>query len=320
MSNRNALSQAELRSLRVRVRNTFIESGKDEEIAAAMNYIVRNIDDFHAGAASPRRGLFIVGPSGTGKSSALQHAFARVSDFQSYEHEHGETVHPLISIELPMRCTTRDLVVAVLKAMNLPHEGSEREMTDFMFLQFRERRVRCLHLDELQHTVRSNTKAAFKAVQDLLKSMLSIKDWPLHIILSGMPMIEKMRKDKQIRRRSNVIPFHPMECPDDAEWVAHLIKQVAEIGCGLELGTDLLSDEYRERLCRATSGAWGTMIEMIQSASFRALEQNRTTLTIRHFAQEYEIASGCDRSHNIFLAANFWDIEPMSLVSMMDED
>lgn len=98
-------------------------------------------------------------------------------------------------------------MVAVLKAMNLPHEGNETEMTDSMLLQFKERRVCCLYLDELQHTVRSNTKAAFETVQDLLKSMLDIKDWPLHVVLSGMPKIEKMRDDAQIRRRSNVISF-----------------------------------------------------------------------------------------------------------------
>ncbi|MDH6231607.1 type II secretory pathway predicted ATPase ExeA [Mesorhizobium soli] len=320
MINGRAPGEDELQSLRVRVRNTYIESGKDDEIAAAMSYVVSNIHDFHAGAASPRRGIFIIGPAGTGKSWALKHAFKQVSDFQTYENEHGETVHPLISIKLPKRCTTKDLVVAVLEAMNLPHEGNETQMTEFMRLQFKERRVHCLHLDELQHTVRSNTRVTFEAVQDLLKSMLDIEDWPLHIILSGMPKIEKMREDDQIRRRSNVIPFHPMEFPVDTEWVAHLIKQVAGIGCGLELSADLVCDEFRERLCLATSGAWGTMIEMIQSASFRALERNRTVLTIRHFAKEYQIATGCDPSDNIFLAENFRDIDPkMSLASMMED-
>lgn len=319
MSNGRGL-EAELRSLRVRVRSTYIESGKDDAIAAAMSYVVSNIHDFHEGAASPRRGLFIIGPAGTGKSWALKHAFKQVSDFQPYENDHGETVHPLISIKLPKRCTTKDLVVAVLKAMNLPHEGNETELTEFMLLQFKEGGVRCLHLDEVQHMVRSNTKAAFEAVQDLLKSMLDIEDWPLHLILSGMPKIEKMREDDQIRRRSTVIPFHPMEFPVDVEWVAHLINQVAEIGCGLELSADLVCDEFRERLCWATSGAWGTTIEMIQSASFWALERNRTVLTTRHFAKVYQIATGCEPNDNIFLAANFRDKEPkMSLASMMED-
>ncbi|MGR9148084.1 AAA family ATPase [Rhizobium leguminosarum] len=310
---------SDYRSLRVSVRSTFHESGKDKELDAAMEYIVQNVEDFHEGAASPRRGLFVTGPAGTGKTTSLKHAFAKVPEFQPRVGEYGELIRPLISLKLPKKCAGRDMVASVLTAMGLPAEGSEKDMTDFLMLQFKQRQVIVLHLDELQHTVRSNTRAAFEAVQDLLKIMMDISDWPLHLVLSGMPRIEKMRADDQIRRRSDVIPLHPMECPDDAEWIAKLMVDVAVKGCGLKLSADVQTDEFHDRLCRATNGAWGTLIELIQAASFRALSRSKSELTIKHFAQEYEKANGSARDENMFLAADYQNLLPNdSLSSMME--
>lgn len=320
MTNVDTTVQADLRALRVKVRNTHILSPKDAEIDEAIEYILQNIDDFEAGAASPRRGFFVAGPAGTGKSTALKYAFSKIADFLPRVDKYGETVRPLVSVKLPKKCLTRDIIVAILDAMDLPHEGNEREMTDYLLVQFKERKTKLLHLDELQHTVRSNSKAAFEAVQDLLKQLMDRDDWALHVICSGMPKIEKMREEDQIGRRSKVIPFHPMEFPDDAEWIGKLVESVAVEGCGLSLAPELKAAEFHERLCKATKGAWGTMIETIQSASFRARARGRKELTIRHFAQEYEATSGCALDDNIFTSPHFKDIDPSkSLASMTEE-
>lgn len=320
MSNVMDNREVATRITRVRVRNTHIPSLMDEAVKEALRRIVENIEDFEDGAASPRRGLFVAGAAGTGKSTALRHAFATMPELRSWTDEYGENVRTLISVKLPKRCQTKDIVVAVLKEMNLPHEGSEHVLTDFLLEQIRERRVKILHLDELQHTVRSNTKIAFEAVQDFLKQLIDREDWPLHVICSGLPKIENMRKDEQIGRRSTVVPFYALQFPPDASIIAKLVRDVVEVGCELTLDEELTRPEFHHRLCRATGGAWGTMIETIQTASFLAISRGRKVLTIRHFARGYEATSGCSDHENIFLSPNFENIDPSQSLASLTED
>lgn len=314
------IDDAGLRALRVAVRKTHIDSPMDHEINDTLEDFIQNIRDFDDGAPSPRRGCFIVGQAGTGKSTAVRHALSRFAEFQPYLNEYGETVRSSISVKLPKAATTHHIVITVLKAMGLPHEGTEKNLTDELLNQLMRRQVKVLHLDELQHTIRSNTRAAFEAAQDFVKQLIDRDDWSLHVLLSGMPRIERMREDDQIERRSKVIPFHPMKFPDDVDRFADLMNKIAVEGCGLSLEPRLADPEFHERLCLASRGAWGTTIELIQSASFRALARGKSTLTINHFAQEYEQNSGSSRQDNIFKSEHFRDIDPKnSLASMMGD-
>lgn len=310
-----------LRELRVRVRKTHIASPMDDEIDEAFAYILENIEDFEAGAASPRRGYFITGHAGTGKTTGFRHALSKIPELQPRFDEYGELIQSVVSVKLPKKCLTRDIVVELLTAMKLPSEGrNEAELTRFLLDQIKERKIKIIHLDELQHTVRSGTNAAYEAAQDLLKQLLDREDWPLHLICSGMPRIEKLRDDAQVGRRTKVIPHHLMSFPDDDEWIARIIEGVAVDGCGLELDPALEKEEFRERLCHATTGAWGTMIEITQTASFRACSRGKGVLKVSHFGQEYEASSGCSREDNIFIASNFRDIEPRKSLEVMTEE
>ncbi|MGR9422218.1 ATP-binding protein [Rhizobium leguminosarum] len=302
-------NSAELRSLRVSVRKIYVDNGKDKQLDDHLAAMVKNKEDFEEGAASPRRGLFVIGKSGTGKSTSIRRALAANPDLQPHVNKYGEIVPQYLSVKLPKKSATIDLVSNVLKAMGLPHDGKEKGMTEEMMNQFKQRGIWLLHLDELQHTVRSNTAKAFEAIQDLLKEMLDYEEWPLHMILSGVPRIKKIQVEEQIDRRSEVLNFHPLEVPANNARIRELLTKITVEGCGMNLDPDVETGEFYERLCKATNGAWGTMIEMIQRVSFGTLERGRTTLKKRDFGREYERTSGCTLSENIFMAANFRDLD-----------
>lgn len=314
------MTKDELRALRVKVRSTYIDSPMDPIVYEAAAYFEENIGDFESGAASPRRAYFVTGPAGTGKSSAIKHALSKIHEFQPYYDKYGERVCPYVYVKLPKECKTLDLVVAILKAMGLPHEGREKDLTDELLSQLMKRQTKILHLDELQHTVRSNTRAAFEAAQDLIKQFVDRDDWPLHAFLSGMPRIENIRQDDQIGRRSKVISFHRMDFEADGKRLINLLDQIAVAACGLKLDEYLQTEEFLERLCHAYRGAWGTTIEAIQSAGFVALKKGKNVLTRNHFAQEYESDSGALREENIFISPRFREIEPKSSLASMMED
>jgi type II secretory pathway predicted ATPase ExeA len=314
------MTTEELRDLRTTVRARFIEGPMDDMVARELEYIVQNIKDFDNGAASPRRGVFVYGPSGTGKTTAFRHAVAKIPEFQPYENKYGEWVNRAIYLKLSSRCSSAaDIIRALLKLMNLPTEGKVTELQEELLRQLKEREISLIHLDELQHSVRSNTAKAFEAIQDLVKELLDREDWHLHMILGGMPRIHNMRADNQIKRRTFVLPFHSMDFETDDQWVEKLLFETAVTGCGLTLDKDLLESEFRERLCRSVNGAWGTMIEFIQGASFRALARNRTMLKMTDFTREYERVSGFPDDENMFLARNFRDLDTTDLKFGMED-
>lgn len=320
MLNAKNFDRNKFRGTKVSVRSTYISGGgRDERLLDELHSLVENIADFRAGAASPRRCLFVTGPAGTGKTTALRHLIEAVPEFQPFSNEHNCPKIPFLSVKAQKQCSTRNLVCDIVKAYGLDAEGSEADITELMFSLFKERGTVCLHVDELQHAVRANSRSAFEAVQDLLKTMADMEDWPLHLILSGMPKIEKMREDEQIHRRSVLVPFHRLECPDDAEWVHSCLKAVAVEGCGLALDDELEGDEFLGRLCHSVNGAWGTMIEMIQAASFRCLERQRVTLTNNHFAREYERDTGCQPNDNVFLSPVWKELKPKYALKMDEE-
>lgn len=310
----------ELGELRASVRAMFIEGPMDTLVAEDIEYIRTNIKDYERGCAGFRRGIFVYGPSGTGKTTAYRHAIAKIPEFQSYQNEYGEWVHPSLYLKVPHKSSAADLVHALLRAMNLPTGSELRILQDELKKQLKERQIKLIHLDELQHTVRSNTAKAFEAIQDLLKELLDRDDWPLHMILSGMPRIHKMRQEDQIRRRTLVQPFHGMDFETDDSWIQTLLKEIAVDACGLTLDQELLETEFRERLCRSVNGAWGTMIGLIQSASFRALGRGRSVLTLTHFAREFERICGLPDDENMFLAVNFRDLDPAAAPEFGMED
>jgi energy-coupling factor transporter ATP-binding protein EcfA2 len=283
MQNAKNFDRASFRKAKVDVRSTYIDGGgRDETLLDELRAIVENIEDFKVGAASPRRCLFVTGPAGTGKTTVLRHLIKKIPEFQPYVDEHKRPKVPFLYIKAKKQSSCKNLVAEVVSAYGLPAEGSEKVLTELMFDLIKERETLCIQVDEIQHAIRANSQSTFEAVQDLLKTMVVLHDWLLHLILSGVPKIEKLRHDEQIGRRSVLVPFHRLQCPDDADWVHACLKSVAVDGCGLQLHDDLEGDDFLGRLCHAVNGAWGTLIEMIQAASFRCMEGRHVVLAIKH--------------------------------------
>ncbi|KQQ36490.1 hypothetical protein ASG19_08655 [Rhizobium sp. Leaf306] len=321
MTDQIDLHRANLRALKNQVRQKRLKNDRDDDLADEIQSMLDNIDDFFEyGSCEDRRGLFVTGPAGTGKSTALKHILQTNPALQPYRNEHNALVRPALSIKLPKESKTNVVVEQVFKALDLPAEGSEKLLTPMMMDALMAHKVKILHFDEAQHTVRSQTNAAFEAVQDMVKQLVDWEEWPLHVILSGMPRIERMRDDQQIGRRSMVFPFRRLEIESDKYVFAGLLNEVSA-DCGLQLRDNLREDDFLGRLCKSTHGAWGTAIGDIRRACFRALTKRKSELTVSHFAQEYERNTGALLKENIFLAENWEQLEVKeTLKAMRDEE
>lgn len=313
--------RANLRALKNQVRKKRLKNDRDDDLADEIQSMLENIDDFlEFGSCEERRGLFVTGPAGTGKSTALKHILRTNPELQPYRNEHNALIRPALSIKLPKESKTNVVVEEVLKALDLPADGTEKELTPVMMDALKVHQVKILHFDESQHTVRSQTSKAFEAVQDMIKQLIDREDWPLHVILSGMPRIERMRDDEQIGRRSMVFPFRRLEIEADRHVFSGLLAEISA-DCGLQLQDQLKDDKFLGQLFKTTGGAWGTAIGDIRRACFRALTKRKTEVTVNHFAQEYERNTGALLKENIFLADNWEQLEvKATLKAMRDEE
>ena len=230
MSDTKYIEPSVFAALKASVRATYFTTGRDGKLASYLREMAVNVTDWEQGAGSKRRALFVLGDSGSGKTRSLQHHFATMPEFRPYRNEHGETVSPVLSIDAPQPCNTKALAITILTAMGLPtHERmTEHALFAVLKAQLRERGVKYLHIDEMQHVMRHNTPKAIRNVQDTLKSLIQIADWPLHTIYSGVPeLAELLKGDLQLANRSRVLRYDPLSCPADTGWIVSFLHKVA---------------------------------------------------------------------------------------------
>ncbi|TBX74484.1 ATP-binding protein [Rhizobium laguerreae] len=295
------------------VYSSYIEHARDRMLGTMLRDLIDNVEACRRGVGSRRRALFLIGASGSGKSFALRHHFGRIPEFQPRVNEYGEMVRTVLSVEAPKPCTTKDFAVAILDAIGVPSKAkmTEGQLFATVKTQLRERGITYLHVDEAQHLLRHSNNRAILDVQDRLKSLMQIEDWPLHTIYSGMPeLADLLTGDQQLANRSMVMRFIPLTIPGDKPSIQRVLTDIVEDKCGLTLSEELRSDDFLGRLCSANSGCYGKIIEAVQAACFLVMHKGKGTVDRRSFAYNYQRDSGCLPSDNIYIAARWSEIDP----------
>ncbi len=301
-----------------RMNAAYIGSLRDTLLDLAFDSLLENVSSALFGKAAKRRAIFIVGESGCGKTTAVERHLAKRPQFAERIASDGNTVHPLVSFEAPKPLTLKGLARAGLAALNYPintNRVTEQELFDLWKEQLRENRVLYLWIDEMQHVLRGNTTKEIQNVADVLKSLVQINDWPLHLILSGVPALAQFvhqfaDTDRQLRERSNLVELRPMAYPTDAAAVRKIVVKIVTDNAGLTAAKVLKTDEFVERLMHACNGAFGSTIQLIRTACAYALQTGSTSVELDHFATAYALASGCRPTGNVFLEANWKNLVP----------
>lgn len=264
------------------------------------------------GGGSRRRILAVIGESGTGKTTALRRVFNDFDGFKRYRNEQGKLRIPMISAEVPRPCTNKDLAIHMLNALDVPasHRANEYDLFQTLKSQLRDSGTILVHLDEAQHLLQADTAAAVRRLQDRLKSLIAIPDWPLHLILSGVSDLATLfTGDQQLANRSTVMRFENLLFPGDKALVIMILRDVAVDHCKLELAKHLLTDDFLGRLVSASGGGIGTLIEFIRAACYKALSKGHVLLDPKDFAFAYGRFSGSRDVDNIMTASAWQNID-----------
>lgn len=300
------------------LRAGYLHHARDKRLASMLRELVDNVEACREGLGSRRRALFLVGASGSGKSYALRHHFGLIPELQPWTNKYGETVRPLLSIEAPKPCTAKDFAIAILQAIGVPSSNkmTEGQLFATVKAQLRERGIVFLHVDEAQHLLRHASSRAVADVQDRLKSLMQIDDWPLHTIYSGVPQLaELLEGDPQLVNRSMVMRFIPLSMPSDRSIVMEVLTDIVVGRCGLKMSEGIQADDFLGRLCAAGGGCYGRIIEAVQAACSLVMQKEKDTVDVRAFAHGYQTNTGCLPGDNIFTAARWSEIDPANALT-----
>ena len=274
--------------------------------------------------ANETRCLALTGESGAGKSSLLERLFAKHPALTNFGVE-GELC-PLISVSAPAPSTLGGLGREVLHALGYPiARSSDRNVIwEYVRRHLKESRVVALHIDEFQNVTETASKPEVAQILGTLKTLMNSRDWPVALILSGLPSAnDVLRMDTQVRRRCRFRRL-PSLSPDDIEMVEGLIAGFAG-KASLSVTTH---DDLAARLIHAANDQLGVTIELVIEAVRSALDaadnapsysragrrgkpikEAVRTLDIHNFADAYAARNGCEAEHNPFVVQNWADVD-----------
>ncbi|MGO6727354.1 ATP-binding protein [Rhizobium ruizarguesonis] len=314
----------------------YVKSSRDKLLTKITDRLCNNAASALFGGSEKRRAVFVIGESDSGKTRALREMIATREEFKPRRTSAG-WAKTFVFWEAPKPLTIKGFATKGLEACGYPVEPNarytEQELFDLLKTQIREKRIIFMWIDEMQHVFRGNTIAEVQNVSDIIKSLLQIPGWPLHMILSGVPTLANFLVpqdgDRQLRNRSYLMHLSKVTA-SNSEMMLTLQTRIMK-KAGVRMGeTD--TPRFMERLTYASFGAFGTMVKRMQAAASEALFEAEMAgngsksgddtapivVGLKHYAEVYELETGSTVPQNIFLAADDqW--EKISPLAALDE-
>ncbi len=154
------------------------------------------------------RGIIVIGESRQGKSTEIDRMLTQFND--------GSTVMPdgrpakIVSCLLSGKVTLKDLGYEILNVLGYPLKGyhNQRDIWAKVRKYAELQGVIGIHFDECQHVFTQGDSLTNQKILDSFKSLLKDQQWPLMLILSGVPSLAThIRKEEQLDRLLRTVSF-----------------------------------------------------------------------------------------------------------------
>lgn len=263
--------------------------------------VSRHIGGMCSGQRFESEALLVTGPSGAGKSKEIGDLLTRFN--ASCAQLPSGLPAKFITCVLSSKGTWKDLGKHTLHAMGYPiNERARRTQTEIWDLVATQARLQgCIgiHYDEAQHILRDKGRAEVLAILDAFKSLIKGRDWPLMLILSGVPELAGyVREEPQLFRlvtrvRFEDIDLTPREDGEPGEYtVLNDIVGSYALRMGVKVANDLHDSEFLHRLATAAAFRWGIVIQLVIAALEHATAEGNPILTREAFDATWASKTG----------------------------
>jgi Cdc6-like AAA superfamily ATPase len=314
---------------RKKVRTHHTETAFDKEVFQRLDRLIKNCKaSFDADAGLDIRGICLIGPGGTGKSTSIKYHIARMDEFKPTLRTGGSYSSNLLHVTVLPNSTTKSALIQILGMFGIDDirkTNTEADLLQIILTQMKRAGYRYIVLDEWQHVIRSSKSGSLKKVQDLMKGFVSSPGYPLHAVFIGTDDLDPVVKDaqRQVSRRIEIWRI-PSMSKRKLKRAREIIDDVISMGCGMtydwnvenyEKASDeakAAADTVAARILHAANYRLGNIVEFLQSTCFDAFDKGRGAITFDDLAEVYARGSGCTKAENVMLAPNYWEIDTRS--------
>ncbi|MBU2936461.1 MULTISPECIES: ATP-binding protein [Pacificibacter] len=309
----------------VEVRKPLMEArfpfDRADDLADAMKWCAT---DYYTKASIGRRfesrGIVVIGDSRQGKSTEIDRMLTQFNN--------GTTVMPdgrparIVSCLLSGKVTWKDLGIEILSVLGYSMKGrhSQSDIWSKVRKYAELQGVVGIHFDECQHVFTEGDSLTNQKILDSFKSLLKDQQWPLMLILSGVPSLAtQIRKEEQIAWLLRTVSFDGIELSrkSDMEELMNLMFIYAD-KAQLEFD-DFEMQDFLERLTFAACQRWGLVIELLIEALSLALLNGDKVCKNDHFSQAFSQISGTPLGYSPFSMPNYQDNFDQEKLFMMYE-
>lgn len=264
------------------IKNIFVANDEFSQLKDEFDrLLLRRRAEVAAGHQTEARGVALIGMTGSGKSRCVERLIATHEDLRLTGRK-----REVISFIVPSPTTLKSVGETALRALGYPMQANRTAavLWDMVRHQLKVRGALFLHLDEAQDLYSHKNEAEMRAVVNTLKSLMQTRDWPVGIILSGMPDLETLLAfDKQLQRRVRPIRFRALDQHDNADDIRQVLRSFA-VKAMLEVDPVLNGQQFVDALLEVSEHRFGLTIEIVVDAMEEALLQDAIVLEPRHFA------------------------------------
>tara|TARA_R100000750_G_scaffold36404_2_gene23472 strand:- start:2503 stop:3468 length:966 start_codon:yes stop_codon:yes gene_type:complete len=233
--------------------------------------------------------LMVTGVSGTGKTTELEKLLREFNLSQAILPNGAKA--RFATCVLDRKGTWKDLGKDTLHAMGYPLSDKARITQAEIGRRIRQQGelqgVVGVWYDETQHILADKKEQAMAEVLDCFKTMVKGADWPMMLIMSGVPeLTDYIPQLEQLFRKVTHVRLDDINFEADVDTVNSIVGSYA-LEAKLSVADELLTGDFLHRLVTAAAFRWGLVFELVVKAVGKALVEHSTDLKLDHFIQAW---------------------------------
>lgn len=251
--------------------------------------------------------LVVTGSSGAGKTTEIEKL---MRDFHaSNAILPDEQAAKIAMCVLDRKGSWKDLGRNTLHAIGYPISDRARitqpQISRRIKQQSERQGIVVVWYDEAQHILATKNEDVLLEVLDCFKTMVKGPDWPIMLILSGVPELAGIIPElEQLFRKVTHVRLDDIDFAEDSEKVHSIVGSYA-IEAGLEVDDALDMEDFLHRLTTAGAFRWGLVIELVMKAVGRAVAERSSRLDVDHFVQAWVAKTGMNPAATPFTHSGY---------------